>query len=247
MTGFERAVAEGVDILEFDVRATADGEIVVIHDATVDRTTDWSRDIPGEVAALTFEELSALDAGHSFTPDEGKTFPFRGQGVTIPKLEDVLTAFPEHLYTIELKPSPHPEFVSRVAAIVQRHAADRAILASFHHVFLKAMRLEAPELTTSLSGEELRNFFLLSSAWLGWLFSTSARVIQMPVWSNHDNDSGIRMVTKRFLKAAHGRGITVQCWTINDPDQMRELIALGVDGITTDRPDLLKEVVESRS
>ena len=104
------------------------------------------------------------------------------------------------------------------------------------------MRLEDPELRTSFSGKELRNFFLLSSAWLGWLFSSAGTVIQTPLWSDHDNDSGLRMVSKRFLKAAHRRGVPVQCWTINDPEKMRELIALGVDGITTDRPDLLKEV-----
>src|SRR6185436_13144101 len=97
---------------------------------------------------------------------------------------------------------------------------------------------------TSFSGREVRNFYLLSRVGLArLLFSSPASVIQMPLWSNHDHDRGLSLLGPGLLRAAHARGFAVQVWTINDPVVMRAVLALGVDGITTDRPDILAGVL----
>lgn len=244
MAGFRRAAAIGVDVLELDVRLTRDGEVVVLHDASVDRTTDWRGPAPGWVAGLTFAQLADLDAGHAFTPDGGLTFPFRGRGVRIPRLAEVLEAFPDHLVTVELKRGTPPEVVDRTIAIVRERAAARVIMASEEHALLQAVRRRAPELVTSFSGREVRDFYLLSRVCLATLLCRSpGRVLQMPLWSDHDRDRGLRLVQPGLLCAAHAQGRLVHVWTVNDPATMRELIDLGVDGITTDRPDLLVEVL----
>ena len=242
LVGFRRAAEVGVDVLELDVRLTRDGEVVVLHDATVDRTTDWRGPGPGAVAELTYAQVAELDAGHAFTPDGGRTFPFRGQGVRVPRLSEVLDAFPGHLITIELKRGTPPEVVPRTVALVRERAATRVIMASEDHRLLQAVRRAAPELVTSFSGREVRDFYLLSRACLATVFFRSrGRVMQMPLWSDHDHDRGLRLVHPGLLVAAHARGLLVHVWTINDPATMRALIDMGVDGITTDRPDVLAQ------
>ncbi len=244
MAGFRRAAEVGVDVLELDVRLTRDGEVVVMHDATVDRTTDWAGPGPGVVAELTYAQLTELDAGHRFSPDGGETFPFRGQGLRVPRLVEVLEAFPGHLITIELKRGTPPAVVDRTVALAREVAPQRVIMASEDHALLQAARRAAPELASSFSGREVRDFYLLSRACLATLFFRSrGRVLQMPLWSDHDRDRGLRLVHPGLLVAAHARGLLVHVWTINDPAVMRELIDLGVDGITTDRPDLLAGVL----
>ena len=241
LVGFERAIAEGVDVLEFDVQMTADGEVVVIHDDTVDRTTDGA----GAVAELTWTRLRALDAAHHFDPAAGH--PLRGTGVGIPLLAEVLERFPDVKVTIELKEAPQPDFVERVIAITRELAPERAILASFSQRLLNVVRRQAPEIPTNLSNDEIRWFVI--GHWVGlagWLRSPG-RVLQVPRFSDHDHDRGIRVVTQRLLRAAHRSGRSVQVWTINDPALMHELLDLGVDGITTDRPDVLNAVLAERA
>ncbi|MCO5165506.1 MAG: glycerophosphodiester phosphodiesterase [Planctomycetes bacterium] len=243
LEGFRRALEAGVDMLELDVQLTRDGDVVVIHDPLVDRTTDWAGPGPGAVAALSLAELARLDAGHAFTPDGGQSFPFRGQGVRIPRLVEVLEALPGVLITVEVK-SPHPALVAQVVALVRRHAPERVVLASADHATLRALRRAAPELPSSFSGREVRDFYLLSRLGLtGLLFRSPGRLIQAPLWSDHDRGRGLRLVGPALLRAAHASGRAVHVWTVNEPATMRALIALGVDGITTDRPDVLAEVL----
>lgn len=246
LAGFGRARTAGIDMVELDVQLSQDGEVVVVHDPTVDRTTDWAGPGPGRVAALPYAELARLDAGHAFTPDGGQTFPYRGAGARIPRLEEALEAFPDLLFTIELK-TAHPELVARTAAIVRRGAPGRAVLASSEHAALRAVRREAPELVTSFSGREVRDFYLLSCVGLaGLLFRSPASVIQAPQWSDHERGRGLQLITPRLLRAAHASGRALHVWTVNEVEAMRALIALGVDGITTDRPDLLAEALGAR-
>jgi glycerophosphoryl diester phosphodiesterase len=240
MPSFQRAADEGVDVLELDVRLSADGELVVIHDPTVDRTTDGQ----GSVAELTWAQLRELDAGHRFNPGGG--YPRRGRGVRIPLLTEVLESFPDHLFTVELKEVPQPDVVPRVLEVLRRLVPGRAILASFSQDLLRQVRRLAPDIPTNLSNAEIRRFVILG--WIGlagWVRSPGC-VLQVPTHSNHEQGTGIRVVTPRLIRAAHRSGRSVQVWTINDPAEMRELIALGVDGITTDRPDLLNQVLEPR-
>jgi len=243
LAAFSLGAELGVDIMELDIRATSDGEIVVLHDSSIDRTTDGT----GEVAELSWEQLSTFDAGYRFTPDDGASHPFRGQGIRVPRLQDVLNAFPEHAFTVELKPSPLRDFVARAVAVLRDRAPTRTILASAEHGLLRAARREAPEMVSSSSGAEVRNFALLTKVGLGGLYRRSpGRVFQAPPTSGGDVRTGVSVVTPYFVRAAHRGGRCVQVWTINDPDEMRAFIAMGVDGITTDRPDVLNDVLDRR-
>ena len=240
----QRGVAEGVDVIELDVRLTLDGEVVVIHDATVDRTTDWrvQNETPGEVADLRNATLRELDAGYRFSLDEGATFPFRGRGAGVPRLVDVLESFPEHLFTVELKEAPQAHYVPTVVEAV-RPFANRVVLASFSQAMLTTARRLAPDLQTSFSASEIRRFYLLTRGGLGRLFRAPGAVLQAPLYSDHERNRGRRVVDRRFLRAAHRRGLPVTAWVVNEPAEMRRLIDEGVDGITTDRPDILNEAI----
>ncbi len=242
LAAFERGLAEGIDIIELDVQASSDGELVVIHDPTLERTTDGE----GAVVDHTYAELARLDAGYRFCPhgfDSGAgEFPFRGKGVRISRLADVLATWPEQAFTVELKPSPHPAYLPAIAALL-RPEAHRVIVGSFHHDLLVAFRALCSEVPTSCSAREIKQLFLLGRLPLvGRWIQTPAVALQMPRTSDHDRDRGIVLATRSFLRFAHARGIAVQVWTINDEATMRQLIALGVDGITTDRPDRLRTV-----
>jgi glycerophosphoryl diester phosphodiesterase len=241
LPAFKAGAEAGVDILELDVQQTKDGVLVVMHDPEVDRTTDGA----GRVAELTLAELRAFDAGYHFTQDEGVSFPFRGQGVRIPTLEEVLGAFPEQAFTVELKPSPYDDFPQKVVDAIHEQIPGRALVGAFPHDLLQAVRRLDPSLPTGCSLSEIRRFYACHLVGLaGWLPSPSC-VLQIPRWSDHNNDRGLLLAKPRFLRAAHATGRSVQVWTINDPDLMRSLIELGVDGITTDRPDVLNEVLRS--
>jgi glycerophosphoryl diester phosphodiesterase len=218
------------DMIELDVRLSADGHVVVIHDPTVDRTTDGS----GAVAAMTLEQLRAFDAGYRFTTDGGRTFPFRGQGLQIPTLDDVLEALPDMRFTVEVKAAAAqvPMF-----ELVRRHGAqDRVVAAGIHD----AVRTRFSEWTGAVSAsmEQARAFYLLHRLHLGRRIAPAVDAFQVPeTWGR------LRIVTPRFIQDAHALGIAVQVWTVNDSADMERLFQWGVDGIQSDFPDRLSAVM----
>lgn len=230
MAAFRRAVELWrADMLELDVRLTLDGEVVVVHDATVDRTTDGS----GDVAARTWPELRELDAGHRFTDGEGRT-TFRGEGVTIPRFEEVLEAFPDVRLAVEPKAA---EAAAPLAELVRRHGAGhRVVLGAEHEANRKGARGTRAALGASRS--QVRPWVFLHATPLGPLYTPGVDVFQVP--EAHD---GRRIVTPRFVEEAHRRNIPVHVWTVDDEGAMRRLLALGVDGIQSDRPDVLARVL----
>lgn len=242
LAGMEAGARAGVDVLEFDVHRTRDGELVVIHDETVDRTCDGS----GRVADLTLPELRRLDAGYWFTQDGGKTYPYRGRGVVISTLSEVMEAYPEHLLTVEIKPSPYPDHVGKVVRTLQDQAGGRALIGCFEHGILEEVRALAPEIPTSASLWEIQKFFFLQLTGLERWFGSPAKVLQVPRYSNHDHDTGLPVTSGRFVRAAQATGRSVQVWTINEPRVMDELFGLGVDGITTDLPQVLNDALAAR-
>jgi glycerophosphoryl diester phosphodiesterase len=235
LVAFERGLSYGADALETDVHATRDGEIVVLHDATVNRTTNGA----GPVAVYTLDELRALDAGFRFTPDGGRTYPFRGIGVTIPTLREALERFPNVRINIEMK-AGSPESEQRLWRIIQEFGAqDRVLVASFPLAPLARFRaLTKGRVATAATLPEMRVFLLAAYARrLRWL-RPAYDALQVPrTWR------GIPIVTSVTVAAAHQLGLAVHVWTVDERARMQRLLALGVDGLMSDRPDILQVVL----
>lgn len=244
---FARAAALGVDVLELDLHSTSDGALVIIHDGTVERTTNGA----GAVGALTLAELKKLDAGYRWTNDGGRTFPFRGRSVTIPTLREVLEAFPQARLNIDIKGSPPPALVKDFCRSLRESRATANVnVASFSWQTLTEFRRECPEVTTSAGFDEV--LALLSDAQAGGpqqqqqqgaaADKASLRAVQVP-----ESAGGRQLLTAELVEAAHRRGLEVHVWTINDEAGMRRMIKLGVDGIITDRPDILIELLKQEA
>lgn len=231
---FQNAADLGVDVLEMDLHITSDEVLVIIHDETVGRTTDGS----GEVEQMTLAEIKALDAAYRWTRDEGATHPYRGQGISVPTLEEVFQTFPGQRMTIEIKKTERSMAAPFCAMIRKHNMQERVLVASFHDERMAEFRAECPEVATSSARQETTIFVLLTKAWLGGLFSPEFHSLQVPKES-----SGITVMTPGFVQAAHARNLKVEPWTINDPEQMKLYIEWGVDGMITDRPDLLLEIL----
>ena len=227
---FEQAVEMGVDVLEMDIHTTADSVPVIMHDDTVDRTTNGS----GPILSFTLDELQALDAGYTWSPDEGQTFPYRGQGITVPTLEEVFAAFPDVPLNIEIK-QEEPSMVAPFCQLIHDHdLVDQVLVASFHEETIEEFRATCPEVATSTSTSETVALFALSRLFLEDTYSPPAEAAQVPEYR-----SGLHVLAPRFVDAAHNRHLEVHAWTINEEDDMERMISLGVDGIITDYPDRL--------
>jgi glycerophosphoryl diester phosphodiesterase len=237
MVSFERAAACRVDAFELDVHATRDGTIVVLHDPTLDRTTDAT----GPVRDRTWAELQEVDAGHWFTTG-GATFPFRGRGVRIPSLAELFARFPEACFNIEVKQAD-PEIARDVVQLVFLYQlAPRVVLAAEHHEIMEQIRAAAEDgIATSYSSMEVADFvFKLRDGNLAE-HRSPGRALQIPASFN-----GIDLVTADTLRAAHDRGLEVHVWTVNDRDEMDRLLEMGVDGIISDLPAIARQAVDEK-
>jgi glycerophosphoryl diester phosphodiesterase len=235
---FRLAVEAGAGGLELDVHMTRDGHIVVIHDATVDRTTNGS----GAVSEMTLDELRRFDAGHNFSPDGGSTRPYRGRGVWVPTLGEVLEEFPGVAVNIEIKAGT-PGIEETVLGILRdANALGRALVVSTPHAIVKRFRkISSGHISTGASRWEIGVFYILSRLRLERLVRPAYDALQVPLLHR-----GILVVTPRFIRAAQARGVRVDVWTINQAEEMRRLLDLGVDVIMTDRPGMLAEVLINR-
>ena len=235
MFAFEHAAELGVDVLEMDLHITKEGVLVINHDETVDRTTDST----GEIEAMNLDEIKALDAGYDWSNDNGNTFPYRGMGITIPTLEEVFEAFPGYHMTIEIKTTERSMAMPFCELIRAYDMQDKVLVASFLDERMEEFREVCPEVATSSARQETTIFVLLSKAFLGRLYSPSFNALQVP-----EESSGITVMTTQFVHAAHERNLRVEPWTIDNPKQMKQYIEWGVDGIITDRPDLMLEILD---
>jgi glycerophosphoryl diester phosphodiesterase len=237
MYAFEKAVEIGADVLEMDAHITKDGQIVLMHDEKVDRTTDGT----GLIEEMSLEELKQLDAAYQWSNDDGQTFPFRGQGIQIPTLEELFHKFPQMRYVIEIKLTENPIDKPLCDLIHQNNMQDKVVVASFHDEAMQNFRETCPELATSASRGEVTQFVLLGKIFLSGIVNPSYQSIQPPF--DPDESFNIPIMTKRFIREAHAKNISVEPWTVNDPDLMKQYIEWGVDGIITDRPDLMVEIL----
>jgi glycerophosphoryl diester phosphodiesterase len=234
MLSFEKADELPIDALELDIHASKDGKLVVIHDSTLDRTTNMS----GRLVDYSAEALRGADAGYHFDPSNNKTFPFRGQGIRIPFLEELFQRFPHRKFVVEIKQTMPAIEELLVALIRKYHMEEKVIIASEHNEPLARIRTMDPVLATNLSAIEARTFYTLFRMKLSAFYKSSGDALQIP-----DMYKGEKVVTAGLVKAVHKKGLILHIWTVNDPQEMKQLIDYGVDGIITDYPDRLVEVI----
>jgi glycerophosphoryl diester phosphodiesterase len=235
LEAFRLAVESGAGGLELDVHLTRDGHVVVIHDPTLNRTTDGS----GAVANMTLDELRESDAGHNFSPDNGNALSYRGLGLRIPTLAEVLRAFPGVAVNIDMK-ADRPGIEAAVLDVLREADAERRalVVSSRRSAVRRFRRISGGRISTGASRWEAGVFYLLSNLRLGRLLRPAYDALQVPV-----RHRGIPLVTRRSVISAHERNVRVDAWTINGTDEMRRLLDLGVDVIVTDRPETLAEVL----
>jgi glycerophosphoryl diester phosphodiesterase len=231
---YRRAVDLGVDVLEIDVHLTQDNHLAVIHDKTVNRTTNGS----GAVESYNLVELKKLDAGYRWSPNSVNKYPLRGKRIEIPGLAEVFQEFPQMRINIEIK-NPKPKTITTLCRTIQAHGmARKVMIASFDAGALKEFRSICPEVATSAGSSEAIWFYTLQKLHMESAYSPDAQALQIP-----ENYGDLQVANKRFVEAAHARNMRVQVWTINDTDSMKRLIKIGVDGIMTDYPQKLKALV----
>jgi glycerophosphoryl diester phosphodiesterase len=242
LEAFAAAVALGCDMLEMDTRLTSDGVLVTIHDADVDRTSDGR----GPVLGQTLAKLKTLNFGHRFRDGTG-AYSFREKPARIATVEELFQQFGRAPMVIEIK--DRGETGRRAAAVLaslirQYDVANHVLIASFDDATLGAFReLAGPNVATSSAKRQTRNFVVLGLLRLDRLWKGGVAAAQVPV--DPRESSGFRLATARFVKAAHGRNMAVHYWTVNEPEEMVRLIGLGADGIITDYPDRLQNLLKA--
>jgi glycerophosphoryl diester phosphodiesterase len=237
LPSFALAVTLGADYLELDVHATADGEIVVLHDPVVDRTTNGC----GPIAELTWSQASALDAGFRYTAD-GHSFPYRGQGVRMPRLAEVLCAFPAQRLNIEIKQGAPPIVDAVLAVLEAAQSLDRVLLAAEHDDIMAAIRSAiGGRVATGMCVGDVVAFIdrVTRDDWNG--YARLGDALQIP-----PAHAGIELVTAASVAAAHRAGLEIHVWTINHAAEIERLLDLGVDGVMSDLPGLVATAVKHR-
>lgn len=246
-----RALEAGASGIELDVHATADGELVVCHDATVDRTTDGH----GAIAAHTLAELKALDNAYWFVPGADVTpgrppdaYPYRGRAADDPDfriatLREVLEQFPGVVLNLDIKQTapivePYERTLADLLAEFERR--DDVIVASFVDTATDNFRRYAPDVPTSAGTMAMAEFWRA--------VHTGAEPPSLPVsaFQVPERRGDLLLVNERFVEAAHRAGKAVHVWTVNDVEQMERLLGLGVDGIISDVPTTLVGVLDQR-
>lgn len=257
--GFKTADDRGADVFELDIHLTSDGQVVALHDTTVDRTTNGS----GTVEQMTLAQIKALDAAHWFVPGVGtehgrpaEDYVFRGiatgerpapegyeaNDFTIPTLDEILRAFPDTLINIELKQSNSTgRFEMEVARLLEQYQrVDDVIVVSFLDHSLEVFKAFAPEVHTATATVQAGLFWASSQGPLPGAPNPRHVALQVPM------DLGVEVTTQDFIQNANANGLAVHVWTINDRATMEQLLDWGVQGIMTDRPTLLEEILEER-
>ena len=236
IAAFDHGLALGADGVELDVHLSRDGIVVVHHDERLDRTTDAT----GPISARTADELARVDAGYRFTSSLAGSepgFPFRGRGIGVPTLRTVLQRYPNARFIVELKTADEELARRTVAVVREADAVDRVALGSFYWRGLNTARRCEPRLATGAAREETR--WALYRSRLRWpIGRTRYTELQVPVRAGSTT-----IVTPRFVAHMHRAGLPVRVWTIDDPAEMEQLLAWGVDSIISDRPDIAVGVV----
>jgi glycerophosphoryl diester phosphodiesterase len=242
MAAFAVADDIGVDFLDIDVHMSKDGHLIGIHDSTVDRTTNGH----GRVDAYTLTELQALDAGYNFRDLQG-SYSYRGKGVRIPALEEVFSTYVTKCYLhFEIKdayPKDGPSQIEeKLWALIQKYKMEkRVIVSAFQQKIVESIQqLSGGQVVLGAGTAEVARFVIAHKLRLPGLYQRTSHILAIPLRSY-----GINLKDRSLIQQAHRLGMQVYYWTIDDQPTMQELINLGADGIFTNRPDLLKEVISA--
>jgi glycerophosphoryl diester phosphodiesterase len=230
IAAFDIGMSTGADGLELDVHLSADGVVVVHHDKTLDRTTNGS----GPIAARTADELARIDAGYRFN-QEG-AYPFRGRGLGVPTLREVLARYRGVPTIIEIKVSTALMGEAVAEEVRRADAVDYVCIAGYGPASARAARAALPGVAASAHKGEVR--LAVYRSWLRCPVGNGPyHTYQVPECAE-----AIRIVTPRFVRDAHASGFKVQVWTVDDEADMRRLLDWGVDGLISNRPDLAVRV-----
>jgi glycerophosphoryl diester phosphodiesterase len=241
MAAFTKAADMGVDVLETDIHITKDGHLVAIHDPTVDRTTNGS----GAVADMTLEEIQKLDAGYHFKDLDGN-YSYRNKGVYIPTVDEMFQTFTDLRIEIEIKDDNPPERLDEIASklwtlIEKYQMEDKILIASFDQSIMDTFENYATGRVATTAGRaEVKNFVVTHKFFLRNLYVPNVDAFQIPT-----EDSGYDLTDQRLIDGAHRLGMQIHYWTIDDPVTMKKLIDAGADGILTNRPDLLLDLLKN--
>ena len=237
MASFEAAARLGAEYFELDVHMTRDGEVVIAHDDDLLRVSGRA----GAIAELSLAQVQAADAGYAFTLDGGATFPFRERGIKIPRLAELLGAFPKARFNIEPKQTA-PSVIPAMLKVIDRAGARRRVLvAGEQQPPIDEIRALAPGMPTSFPYGEVAEF-LQAMAANETGYKPRADALQIP-----PEYQGWKLATPEVLAFARGLGVEVHVWTVNDPAEMNALLDIGVTGIFTDFPARGIAVARSRA
>jgi glycerophosphoryl diester phosphodiesterase len=240
LESFARGLAAGAAILESDVHLSRDGVPVLIHDDEVGRVTDGA----GPVRELTQAELRRLDAGWRFSPDGGKSHPFRGRGLRIPTLAEALAAFPGARLNLELK-EDLPGIVERTLEVVREAEREAlTLLTAAEDALMARLRaaLDGPRRSVAVGAAIGDVLDFVRSAVEGSPPRAGPMALQIPA-----EFAGRPLATRELVGHAHAHGVQVHVWTVNDPAEMARLLDLGVDGIVSDFPARAAELCAARA
>jgi glycerophosphoryl diester phosphodiesterase len=231
------AIRHGVEVgshaIEIDLHASRDGELIVIHDPTLDRTTDGT----GPIEQRTVAELREFDAGYRFTADRGRTYPFRGRGIRIPTLDEAMEAIGTIPAILEVKSAAAGRRLAEW--LPGRPELNRIIVGGF----------EAEEVAPAAAvaryrcayETDLLSFVLWGKLGINRPLPSDLTAAMVPV-----RKRAVRIVTRGFVRRMHDQKKGVFVWTVNRPEEMRRLLDIGVDGLISDFPAVLRRVVEER-
>ncbi|MEI2665187.1 glycerophosphodiester phosphodiesterase [Rossellomorea sp. LJF3] len=239
---FQNAVDLGADVIETDIHITKDGHLVTIHDPTVDATTDGR----GYVKDYTLKELQRLDAAYYFQDLKGE-YSFRGKHIYVPTLEEVFQRFPDMRINIEVK-DDNPEerideIVRKLMKLIEEYdMEDKVLIASFDQDIINLVEAYSKGRVATQGGkQEAKKFVILHKLFMRNLYKTSVDAFQLPL-----QEGNLDLTQPILISGAHRIGLQVHYWTVNDRETMERLINLGADGIITDRPDLLLNILGER-
>lgn len=224
--------------LEFDLRLTRDNELVVIHDETVDRTTDGK----GRVKDFTLEEIRNLDAGYKFQNEAGE-YPYRGKGLRVPTFKEILEKYPGRYKVVEIKDEDETA-VEKAVDLIQTHKQwERIILGSFHEKVIRSLRIKNPDWFYATSGNQMQRSLILRELGLLPVASFDGEFVMIPLRMAR---SPIDVYSRDLHDELRRQAREVFIWVINDEKSMRELLDKGVDGLITDKPSQLLEILRER-